>query len=257
MLAGAINRLKKCANGFHLTFNCFNFCTFAFLKLSEMRIDIIAAVPELLHSPLNFSILKRAQEKNLVEIVVHNLRDYAVDKHKRIDDYAYGFGAGMVLMIEPVDRLISKLKAERTYDEIIFTSPDGEKFTQPMANQLSMAKNLIILCGHYKGIDHRIREHLITKEISIGDFVLTGGEIPAAMMADAIVRLLPGVLSDETSALSDSFQDNLLSAPVYTRPADYKGWKVPDILLSGHQANVAAWEHEQAVERTKRLRPDL
>lgn len=218
-----------------------------------MRIDIIAAVPELLHSPLNFSILKRAQEKKLVEIVVHNLRDYAVDKHKRIDDYAYGFGAGMVLMIEPVDRIISKLKSERTYDEIIYTSPDGEKFSQPLANQLSMRENLIILCGHYKGIDHRIREHLITREISIGDFVLTGGEIPAAMMADAIVRLLPGVLSDETSALSDSFQDNLLSAPVYTRPADYKGWKVPDILLSGHQANVEAWEHEQAVERTKRL----
>ncbi len=222
-----------------------------------MRIDIIAAVPELLHSPLNFSILKRAQEKQLVEIVVHSLRDYALDKHRRIDDYAYGFGAGMVLMIEPVDRIISQLKSERDYDEIIFTSPDGEKFDQPMANQLSLQQNLIILCGHYKGIDHRIREHLITKEVSIGDFVLTGGEIPAAMMADAIVRLIPGVLSDETSALSDSFQDDLLSPPVYTRPAEYKGWKVPDILLSGHQAKVEEWMHEQAVERTKKLRPDL
>ncbi len=222
-----------------------------------MRIDIIAAVPELLHSPLNFSILKRAQEKQLVEIVVHNLRDYALDKHRRIDDYAYGFGAGMVLMIEPVDRIISQLKSERDYDEIIFTSPDGEEFNQPMANQLSLKQNLIILCGHYKGIDHRIREHLITKEVSIGDFVLTGGEIPAAMMADAIVRLIPGVLSDETSALSDSFQDDLLSPPVYTRPAEYKGWKVPDILLSGHQAKVEEWMHEQAVERTKKLRPDL
>lgn len=222
-----------------------------------MRIDIIAAVPELLHSPLNFSILKRAQEKQLVEIVVHSLRDYALDKHRRIDDYAYGFGAGMVLMIEPVDRIISQLKSERDYDEIIFTSPDGEEFNQPMANQLSLKQNLIILCGHYKGIDHRIREHLITKEVSIGDFVLTGGEIPAAMMADAIVRLIPGVLSDETSALSDSFQDDLLSPPVYTRPAEYKGWKVPDILLSGHQAKVEEWMHEQAVERTKKLRPDL
>jgi len=192
-----------------------------------------------------------------VEIVVHSLRDYALDKHRRIDDYAYGFGAGMVLMIEPVDRIISQLKSERDYDEIIFTSPDGEKFDQPMANQLSLQQNLIILCGHYKGIDHRIREHLITKEVSIGDFVLTGGEIPAAMMADAIVRLIPGVLSDETSALSDSFQDDLLSPPVYTRPAEYKGWKVPDILLSGHQAKVEEWMHEQAVERTKKLRPDL
>lgn len=192
-----------------------------------------------------------------MEIVVHSLRDYALDKHRRIDDYAYGFGAGMVLMIEPVDRIISQLKSERDYDEIIFTSPDGEKFDQPMANQLSLQQNLIILCGHYKGIDHRIREHLITKEVSIGDFVLTGGEIPAAMMADAIVRLIPGVLSDETSALSDSFQDDLLSPPVYTRPAEYKGWKVPDILLSGHQAKVEEWMHEQAVERTKKLRPDL
>jgi tRNA (guanine37-N1)-methyltransferase len=222
-----------------------------------MRIDIISAVPELLHSPLNFSILKRAQEKGLVEINVHNLRDYATDKHRHVDDYAYGFGAGMVLMIEPVDRIITQLKSERTYDEIIYTSPDGAKFDQPMANRLSLTNNLIILCGHYKGIDHRIREHLITKEISIGDFVLTGGEIPAAMMADAIVRLIPGAMSDETSALSDSFQDNLLAPPVYTRPADYKGLKVPEILLSGHQAKIEEWMHEQSVDRTKRLRPDL
>jgi len=222
-----------------------------------MRIDIISAVPELLHSPLNFSILKRAQDKGLVEINVHNLRDYATDKHRHVDDYAYGFGAGMVLMIEPVDRIITKLKTERHYDEIIYTSPDGARFDQPMANRLSLTHNLIILCGHYKGIDHRIREHLITKEISIGDFVLTGGEIPAAMMADAIIRLIPGVMSDETSALSDSFQDNLLAPPVYTRPADYKGWKVPDILLSGHQANIENWMHDQSVERTKFLRPDL
>jgi tRNA (guanine37-N1)-methyltransferase len=222
-----------------------------------MHIDIISAVPELLHSPLNFSILKRAQDKGLAEINVHNLRDYATDKHRHVDDYAYGFGAGMVLMIEPVDRIITKLKSERHYDEIIYTSPDGVKFDQPMANRLSLTHNLIILCGHYKGIDHRIREHLITKEISIGDFVLTGGEIPAAMMVDAIIRLIPGVMSDETSALSDSFQDNLLAPPVYTRPADYKGWKVPDILLSGHQANIENWMHDQSVERTKRLRPDL
>ncbi len=222
-----------------------------------MRIDIISAVPELLHSPLNFSILKRAQEKGLTEIVVHNLRDYATDKHRHVDDYAYGFGAGMVLMIEPIDRIISKLKSERNYDEIIYTSPDGERFNQSMANRLSLTENLIFLCGHYKGIDHRIREHCITREISIGDFVLTGGEIPAAMMVDAIVRLIPGVIGDETSALSDSFQDNLLAPPVYTRPADYKGWKVPEILLSGHQAKIEEWMHEQSVERTRLLRPDL
>lgn len=222
-----------------------------------MRIDIISAVPELLDSPLNFSILKRAKEKGLVEICVHSLRDYATDKHRHVDDYAYGFGAGMVLMIEPVDRIITQLKSERNYDEIIYTSPDGEKFNQPLANRLSLTENLMILCGHYKGIDHRIREHFITKEISIGDFVLTGGEIPAALMADAIVRLIPGAISDETSALSDSFQDNLLAPPVYTRPAEYKGWKVPEILLSGHQAKIEDWMHEQSVERTKRLRPDL
>ena len=222
-----------------------------------MRIDIISAVPELLESPLSHSIVKRACEKGLAEIHVHNLRDYSTDKHRRIDDYAFGFGAGMVLQIEVVDRIISHLKSERAYDEIIYTSPDAEQFNQRTANKLSLAKNLIILCGHYKGIDQRIREHLITKEISIGDFVLTGGELPAAIITDAIVRLLPGAIGDEQSALSDSFQDNLLAPPVYTRPADYNGWKVPDILLSGHQAKIDEWLHEQSVERTRRLRPDL
>ncbi|ADQ80122.1 tRNA (Guanine37-N(1)-) methyltransferase [Paludibacter propionicigenes WB4] len=222
-----------------------------------MRIDIISAVPELLDSPLNYSIIKRAKEKGLVEIVVHNLREYTTNKHRRVDDYAFGFSAGMVLQIEPVDRIISLLKSERNYDDVIYTSPDGEKFNQKMANNLSMAGNLIILCGHYKGIDHRIREHLITKEITVGDYVLTGGELPAAIMTDAIVRLIPGAIGDEQSALSDSFQDNLLAPPVYTRPAEYKGWKVPDILLSGHQAKVDEWNHQQSVERTKRLRPDL
>jgi tRNA (guanine37-N1)-methyltransferase len=222
-----------------------------------MRIDIISAVPELLESPLNYSIIKRAQDKGLVEIVVHNLREYTTNKHRRVDDYAFGFSAGMVIQIEPIDRIISILKNERTYDEVIYTSPDGEKFDQKMANRMSMSQNLIILCGHYKGIDHRIREHLITKEISIGDFVLTGGELPAAMMTDAIVRLIPGAIGDEMSALSDSFQDNLLAPPVYTRPAEYKGWKVPEILLSGHQAKVEEWMHQQSVERTKLLRPDL
>lgn len=222
-----------------------------------MRIDIISAVPELLDSPLNYSIVKRAQDKGLVEIHVHNLREYSTNKHRRVDDYAFGFSAGMVMQIEPIDRIITLLKSERDYDEVIYTSPDGEKFDQKMANHLSMSKNLIILCGHYKGIDHRIREHLITKEISVGDFVLTGGELPAALMTDAIVRLIPGAIGDEMSALSDSFQDNLLAPPVYTRPAEYKGWKVPDILLSGHQAKVDEWNHQQSVERTRRLRPDL
>lgn len=222
-----------------------------------MRIDIISAVPELLDSPLNYSIIKRAKEKGLVEIHVHNLREYAINKHRRVDDYAFGFSAGMVMQIEPIDRIISLLKSERDYDEVIYTSPDGEKFDQKMANNLSMSRNLIILCGHYKGIDHRIREHLITKEITVGDYVLTGGELPAAIMTDAIVRLIPGAIGDEQSALSDSFQDNLLAPPVYTRPAEYKGWKVPDILLSGHQAKVDEWNHQQSVERTKRLRPDL
>ena len=222
-----------------------------------MRIDIISAVPELLDSPLNYSIVKRAKEKGLVEIYVHNLREYTTNKHRQVDDYAFGFSAGMVIQIEPVDRIISKLKSERNYDEVIYTSPDGEKFDQKMANRMSMSQNLIILCGHYKGIDHRIREHLITREISVGDFVLTGGELPAAIMTDALVRLIPGAIGDEQSALSDSFQDNLLSPPVYTRPADYNGWKVPEILLSGNDKIINEWQEKQAYERTKRLRPDL
>ena len=222
-----------------------------------MRIDIISALPELLDSPLNYSIIKRAAEKGLVEIYVHNLREFAVNKTRRVDDYAFGFSAGMVLQIEPIDKIISQLKSERQYDDVIYTSPDGERFNQKMANRLSMSQNLIILCGHYKGIDHRIREHLITKEITIGDFVLTGGELPAAIITDAIVRLIPRAIGDEQSALSDSFQDNLLAPPVYTRPADYKGWKVPKILLSGHQAKVDEWNHQQSVDRTKLLRPDL
>lgn len=211
----------------------------------------------MLDSFVHSSILKRAQEKGLVEIYVHNLRDYTQDKWRRVDDYPFGGAAGMVMQIEPVDNAISALKAERDYDEVIYTSPDGEILSQPLANSLSLYNNLIILCGHYKGIDHRIREHLVTREISIGDYVLTGGELPAAVITDAIVRLLPGVLGDEQSALSDSFQDNLLAPPVYTRPAEYKGWKVPEILLSGHKAKIEAWEMEQAVERTKRLRPHL
>ena len=222
-----------------------------------MRIDIISVLPELMEGFMNESILGRAQKKRLVEIHLHNLRDYSTNKYRRVDDYPYGGFAGMVMQCEPIDRCISALKAERDYDEIIFTSPDGEKFDQPMANSLSLCQNIIILCGHYKGIDYRIREHLITKEISIGDFVLTGGELAAAVMADAIVRIIPGVIGDEQSALSDSFQDNLLAAPVYTRPADYKGWKVPEILLSGHEAHIKEWELQQSIERTKRLRPDL
>ena len=223
-----------------------------------MRIDIITVLPELLHSPLNHSIIKRAQDKGLVELVVHNLRDYSTDeRHRRVDDYAFGFGAGMVMQIEPIFRVIEKLKGERTYDEVIFMTPDGEQFSQPMANQLSLVENIIILCGHYKGIDHRVREHLITREITIGDYVLTGGELPAAIIVDAVVRLIPGAMGDEQSALSDSFQDNLLAPPVYTRPAEFNGWSVPEILLSGNERKIAEWEHEQAVERTKRLRPHL
>ncbi len=222
-----------------------------------MRIDIISVLPEMLESPLGCSILKRAQDKGLVEIVVHNLRDYTTNKHRKVDDYPFGGDAGMVMQIEPVDRCISALKEQRRYDEVIFTAPDGEILTQPMANSLSMLDNIIILCGHYKGIDYRIREHLITKEISIGDYVLTGGELPAAVIADAVVRLIPGAIGDEQSALSDSFQDNLLEPPVYTRPAEYKGWKVPDILLSGHEARIAEWKHGQSLERTARLRPRL
>ena len=229
----------------------------AFIKKKIMRIDIITVLPEMLDGFINTSILARAQKKGLVEVYVHNLRDYTTDKHRRVDDYPFGGFAGMVMQCQPIDACISKLTAERTYDQIIFTTPDGEKFDQPMANELSLSKNLIILCGHYKGIDYRIREHLITKEVSIGDYVLTGGEIAAAAMSDAIVRLVPGVLSDEQSALSDSFQDNLLAAPVYTRPSDYKGWKVPEILLSGNEAKIKEWELQQSYERTKRLRPDL
>ena len=222
-----------------------------------MHIDIITVLPELLEGPLNHSILKRAQDKKLAEIVVHNLRDYSTNKHRRVDDYPFGGSAGMVMQVEPIDRIISKLKSERNYDEIIYTSPDGKTFNQPMANTLSLCQNLIILCGHYKGIDYRIREHLITKEISIGDYVLTGGELAAAIISDAIIRLIPGAIGDEQSALSDSFQDNLLAPPVYTRPAEYKGWKVPKILLSGHQRKIEEWQHEQSIERTRRLRPDL
>jgi tRNA (guanine37-N1)-methyltransferase len=222
-----------------------------------MRIDIRTVLPELLQNFTQESIVGRAQRKGLVEIHVHNLRDYSTDKWRRVDDYPFGGFAGMVMQCEPIDRCISKLMSEREYDEIIFTTPDGEQFDQPMANTLSLAKNLIILCGHYKGIDYRIREHLITKEVSIGDYVLTGGELAAAVMTDAIVRIVPGVIGDEQSALSDSFQDNLLAAPVYTRPAEYKGWKVPDILLSGHEAKIKEWELNQSYERTKRLRPDL
>ncbi|MGN0210100.1 MAG: tRNA (guanosine(37)-N1)-methyltransferase TrmD [Muribaculaceae bacterium] len=222
-----------------------------------MRIDIITVLPEMLESPLGCSILKRAQDKGLAQLVVHNLRDYTTNRHRKVDDYPFGGDAGMVMQVEPVDRCIAALKAERHYDEVIFTAPDGEVFNQRMANQLSMLENIIILCGHYKGIDYRIREHLITREISVGDYVLTGGEMPAAIIADAIVRLIPGAIGDEQSALTDSFQDNLLEPPIYTRPADYNGWRVPDILLSGHEARIAQWKHEQALERTRRLRPDL
>lgn len=222
-----------------------------------MRIDFLTVLPEMFDSPLNCSILKRAQNKGLVEFHVHNLRDYTTNKHRKVDDYPFGGEAGMVMQVQPIERCISALKAERDYDEVIFTSPDGEVFDQPMANSMSMLNNIIILCGHYKGVDYRVREHLITKEISIGDYVLTGGELPAIIISDAIVRLIPGSIGDEQSALSDSFQDNLLAPPVYTRPADYNGWKVPDILLSGHEARIADWRQEQALERTRRLRPDL
>ena len=222
-----------------------------------MRIDIITVLPEMLEPFTTQSILGRAQKKGLAEIYVHNLRDYTKDKHRRVDDYPFGGFAGMVMQCQPIDDCISALKAERDYDEIIYTSPDGEQFTQSVANELSMKENIIILCGHYKGIDHRIREHLITREISIGDYVLTGGELAAAVMADAVVRVIPGAIGDEQSALSDCFQDNMLSAPVYTRPADYKGWRVPDILLSGHEAKIKEWELNQMIERTRQLRPDL
>ena len=222
-----------------------------------LRIDIITVLPEMLETFLKTSILGRARKKGLVEIHLHNLRDYTTNKHKRVDDYPYGGFAGMVMQCQPIDSCISSLKAERSYDEIIYTSPDGERFNQPMANTLSLKKNIIILCGHYKGIDYRIREHLITKEISIGDYVLTGGELAAAVIADSMVRLVPGVIGDDQSALSDSFQDDLLAAPVYTRPADYNGWKVPEVLLSGNDAKIKEWELEQSMTRTKKLRPDL
>lgn len=222
-----------------------------------MRIDIITVLPDMIEGFVHESILARAQKKGLADIHLHNLRDYTTDKWRRVDDYPYGGFAGMVMQIEPIDRVITALKEQREYDEIIYTSPDGERFDQHVANELSLKRNLIILCGHYKGIDQRVRDHLITREISIGDYVLTGGELAAAVMADAIVRIVPGVISDDQSALSDCFQDDLLSAPIYTRPAEYKGWRVPDILLSGHEAKIKEWEIEQSIERTRRLRPDL
>lgn len=222
-----------------------------------MRIDIIAAVPDLLESPFNNSIAKRAIDKGLVEVHVHNLRDYVDDNYKQIDDYQYGGGAGMVMMIEPIDKCISKLKAERTYDEVIYFTPDGKRFSQKTANALTLRENLIFLCGHYKGVDQRVRDHFITMEISIGDYVLSGGELGAAVVGDAIIRLLPGVLGDETSALTDSFQDDILAPPIYTRPAEYKGWKVPEVLRSGNFPKIEAWREEQAYELTKKKRPDL
>ena len=222
-----------------------------------MRIDILTVMPDALESPLHTSILQRAQDKGLVEIHVHNLRDWSLRKHRKVDDYPFGGEAGMVMQIEPVWRCMEELKSQRQYDEIIFTSPDGEQHDQPMANALSLKENLIILCGHYKGVDYRIREHLITREITIGDYVLTGGELPAAVIADAVVRLLPGAIGDEQSALSDSFQDGLIEAPVYTRPEVFNGWHVPEILLSGHQAKIAEWKMQQSLERTRRLRPNL
>lgn len=222
-----------------------------------MRIDLLTVLPEMIEGFFDCSIMARAKKKGLADIVIHNIRDYTTDKHHRTDDYPFGGCAGMVMKIEPIDNLITKLKSERHYDEVIFTTPDGEQWNQKMANTMSMCENLIILCGHFKGIDYRIREHLITKEVSIGDYVLTGGELAAAVMADSLVRIIPGVISDEQSALSDSFQDNLLAPPVYTRPAEYKGWRVPDVLLSGHEAKIRDWEFQQSLERTKRLRPDL
>ncbi len=222
-----------------------------------MRIDIITVLPHLLKGPLDHSIIKRAREKGVVKIYIHDLRDFSIDKHRRVDDYAFGGDAGMVMQIEPIERAISHLTAAREYDEIIYTSPDGIRFNQQEANRLVLLHNMIILCGHYKGVDQRVRDHLVTREISIGDYVMTGGELAAAVITDSVTRLLPGAISDETSALTDSFQDGLLAPPVYTRPADYKGWKVPEILLSGHAAKIAAWKHEQSLIRTRSLRPDL
>lgn len=227
------------------------------IKISSMRIDIITVLPELLQSPFEASIMKRAIEKGLVEVHFHNLRDYATTKYKQVDDYQFGGGAGMVMMIEPIDKCISDLKAQRSYDEIIYMTPDGNTLNQNMANELSLKKNIIILCGHYKGVDQRVRDHFITREISIGDFVLSGGELAACVLSDAIIRLIPGVLSNETSALTDSFQDNLLAPPIYTRPADYKGWKVPEILLSGNTPKVEEWRETEALKRTQERRPDL
>ena len=224
---------------------------------AEMRIDILTVVPELLESPLNHSIVQRAKDKGLVEIHIHNLRDYGKGRYKQVDDYSFGGDAGMVMMIEPIYTLIEKLKSQREYDEVIYTSPDGEILNQGISNQLSCKENIIILCGHYKGVDHRVREHLITKEISVGDYVLSGGEIPAAIICDSIIRLIPGAIGDETSALSDSFQDNLLAPPVYTRPAEFNGWKVPEVLLSGNPKLIKKWQEEESLKRTKELRPHL
>jgi tRNA (guanine37-N1)-methyltransferase len=234
-------------------------CHFPLIKniTFEMRIDIITVLPELIESPLSHSIVRRAKDKGLAEVIIHNLRDFATDKYKSVDDYAFGGGAGMVMKIEPVYKSIEQLKQEREYDEIIYTSPDGALFNQSLANELSTYKNLIILCGHYKGVDHRIREHLITREISIGNYVLSGGELAAAVISDAIIRLIPGVISDETSALTDSFQDNLLAPPVYTRPEEFKGWKVPEVLRSGNFKKIEQWRFKQSLERTKKLRPEL
>jgi tRNA (guanine37-N1)-methyltransferase len=222
-----------------------------------MRIDIITCLPRLIESPFADSIVKRAQTKGLVEVNIIDLRLYSNSKHKSIDDYAYGGGAGMVMMIEPIDRCLQELKSQRSYDDIIYMSPDGELLTQSVANGLSLKRNLVLLCGHYKGVDERVREHLVTREISIGDYVLSGGELAAAVVADAVIRLIPGVLSDETSALSDSFQDDLVAPPVYTRPAEYNGWKVPDVLMSGHEAKIDQWRHEKSLERTQKRRPEL
>ena len=222
-----------------------------------MRIDIITCLPRLLESPFNDSILRRAQDKKIVAVHIHDLRDHTVDPHRTTDDYAFGGGAGMVMMIEPIDRCILSLKKERVYEEIIYMTPDGESLTQSVANQLSLKENLILLCGHYKGVDERVRKHLITREISIGDYVISGGELAAAVLADAIMRLVPGVLSDESSALTDSFQDDLMAPEVYTRPAEYKSWKVPEVLLSGNPSLIEDWRHQNALERTQKRRPDL
>lgn len=222
-----------------------------------MHIDIITCLPKLLESPFEHSIMKRAQEKGLAKVEVHDLRKYSLDKHQRVDDYQFGGGAGMVMMVEPIDRCISKLKEEREYDAILYMTPDGEPFSQTKANEFSLLKNIIILCGHYKGVDERVREHFITHEISIGDYVISGGELAASVVADAIIRLIPGVLSNETSALTDSFQDNMLAPPIYTRPADYKGWKVPEVLLSGHEKKINEWREDMALKRTKERRSDI